>query len=184
MRKVPCFNPACWSRRVHHERPDVFRGQVFVEVVDDWDGYAAFCSMTCALEAGYTSLSTLDAPCKKCFVESNGRNVIHHHGTWKCVKPEIEEKQFVSLWAAREEQLQAFREKLQKEVKNYSMPTPVPVCLSNHPTTGDACKLDMDHVHDGDPRVKQHVASNGVKWPTLHEIDPHEGWNGPVPFRL
>src|SRR5271157_2372325 len=94
MRKVPCFNPSCWSRRVHHERPDTPRGQVMCEVQDNWDGYAAFCSMMCAIEAGYMSLSLHDAPCKKCFVASKGENAIHHHGTWKCVKPEVDEQVF------------------------------------------------------------------------------------------
>ena len=122
MRKVPCFNPSCWSRRVHHERPDDPRGQVMCEVPDNWDGYAAFCSMMCAIEAGYMSLSIKDAPCKKCFVASKGENFVHHHGTWKCVKPELVdddfstgEQKFQDLWREREERLQKFRDKIEKK---------------------------------------------------------------------
>ncbi len=63
-RMVPCFNPACWSRRVHHEMPDVPRGQRMCEVPNDWEGYAAFCSMMCAVEAGYMSLSPKGEVCK------------------------------------------------------------------------------------------------------------------------
>ncbi len=115
MRKVPCFNPDCWSRRVHHERPDTPRGQVFVEVADDWDGYAAFCSYMCAIESGYMSMSIVDSVCQKCFVASKGEHAVHHHGTWKCVKPEVDETEFLLLWAAREKRLQEFRERFGKK---------------------------------------------------------------------
>lgn len=112
MRKVPCFNPDCWSRRVHHERPDVPRGQRFVEVPDDWDGSHAFCSMMCAVESGFMSLNpTIGSLCKKCFVAVKGQDVIYHHSNWQCVKPEVDEEEFQRLWIEREERLQAFREK-------------------------------------------------------------------------
>ena len=112
-RRVPCFNPDCWSRRVHHEMPDVPRGQVFIDVPDDWDGYGAFCSMMCAIESGYMSLTPTAEPCKKCFVFGKGY-LIHHHGTWKCVRPEVTEEEFQQFWGQREESLRAFREKLAK----------------------------------------------------------------------
>lgn len=57
-------------------------------------------------------------------------------------------------------------------------------CTEAHPTTGDVCKLDTAHVQHSDARVKQHIAINGVKWPSLHELDPAEGYNGAQPFRL
>jgi len=50
--KVYCSNPKCWSRRVHHERQDTPRGQQIIEVLEDHEG-CAFCSITCACEAGY-----------------------------------------------------------------------------------------------------------------------------------
>jgi hypothetical protein len=50
-------------------------------------------------------------------------------------------------------------------------------CSETHPTTGDVCSLDRIHVQNSDPKVKQHVAANGIKWPTLHELDPKEGFN-------
>src|SRR5271157_1126546 len=57
-------------------------------------------------------------------------------------------------------------------------------CEATHPTTGNVCNRDKDHVQHADPQVKQHVASNGVKWPTLHELDPHEGYNDTVLHRM
>lgn len=85
------------------------------DVADDWDGYAAFCSFMCAIEAGYMSMSIVDGVCKKCFVASQGENAVHHHGTWKCVKPEVDDDEFALLWAAREKRLQEFREKFGKK---------------------------------------------------------------------
>jgi hypothetical protein len=115
MRKVPCFNPDCWSRRIHHERPDEPRGQRFVEVPDNWDGSHAFCSMMCAVESGFMSLvPAAYGPCKKCFVAVKGEDVIYHHGTWKCVRPEVTEDEFQQLWIGREERMQAFRDKLER----------------------------------------------------------------------
>lgn len=52
MKKVPCSNPSCYSRRRHFEDQDTERGQQEVEVQDDYTG-KAFCSLTCACEAGY-----------------------------------------------------------------------------------------------------------------------------------
>ena len=57
-------------------------------------------------------------------------------------------------------------------------------CTEAHPTTGDVCKLDTAHVQHSDARVKQHQANNGMKWPLLSEIDPHEGYNDYVTYRL
>jgi len=58
------------------------------------------------------------------------------------------------------------------------------VCKAIHPTLGASCTRDKDHVQHGDPQVKQHVASNGVKWPTLHELCPEEGYNTSVLHRM
>jgi hypothetical protein len=57
-------------------------------------------------------------------------------------------------------------------------------CSETHPASGDVCSLDTAHVQHSDARVKQHVAKNGAKWPSLHELDPHEGYNDYVTFRL
>ena len=56
-------------------------------------------------------------------------------------------------------------------------------CTEIHPTTGAACAREAEHVNSPDPQVRQHVADNGVKWPTLHELDPAEGYNVAVPYR-
>jgi hypothetical protein len=50
-------------------------------------------------------------------------------------------------------------------------------CVEVHPASGDVCSLDVAHIQHSDARVKQHVAKNGAKWPSLSEIDPHEGYN-------
>jgi len=71
--------------------------------------------MMCAIESGYMSLSIHDAPCTKCFVISKGENVVHHHGTWKCVKPEVDHAEFQRLWLEREKRLKAFRWKYEKK---------------------------------------------------------------------
>jgi len=57
-------------------------------------------------------------------------------------------------------------------------------CVEAHPTSGDVCSLDVAHIQHSDARVKQHVAKNGMKWPLLSEIDPAEGFNDYVTFRL
>ncbi len=57
-------------------------------------------------------------------------------------------------------------------------------CVEVHPTSGDVCSLDIAHVQHSDARVKQHAAKNGMKWPLLSEIDPAEGYNDYVTFRL
>jgi hypothetical protein len=57
-------------------------------------------------------------------------------------------------------------------------------CAEAHPQSGDVCSLDTAHVQHSDARVKQHVAKNGMKWPLLSEIDPKEGFNDYVTFRL
>jgi hypothetical protein len=60
-----------------------------------------------------------DGPCKKCFVAVGGLDVIYHHSNWQCVKPEPTEEEFQRLWIAREERMQAFRDK-------YGVGSPVP----------------------------------------------------------
>lgn len=57
-------------------------------------------------------------------------------------------------------------------------------CTDQHPTTGDVCGLDTAHVQNSDPRVKQHISENGTKWPLLSVLDPAEGWNDYVTYRL
>ncbi len=57
-------------------------------------------------------------------------------------------------------------------------------CSETHPSLGVACSRDTAHVQHEDAQVKQHVAANGVKWPSLHELNPHEGYNDFVTFRL
>jgi len=57
-------------------------------------------------------------------------------------------------------------------------------CVEAHPTSGDVCSLDVAHIQHSDARVKQHISKNGMKWPLLSEIDPHEGYNDYVTFRL
>jgi hypothetical protein len=52
MKKIPCGNPECCKRRIHHERQDEMREQQIVEVPDDYNG-KSFCSITCACMAGY-----------------------------------------------------------------------------------------------------------------------------------
>jgi len=69
-------------------------------------------------------------------------------------------------------------------MKEECMATESVSCTETHPTTGDVCSLDAAHVQDSDARVKQHLASNGVKWPLLSQIDPAEGWNDHVTFRV
>jgi hypothetical protein len=68
--------------------------------------------MMCAVESGFMSLNpTVGTLCKKCFVVVKGQDVIYHHGTWNCVKPEVNEEEFQRLWAEREERMRLFREK-------------------------------------------------------------------------
>jgi len=58
------------------------------------------------------------------------------------------------------------------------------VCGVVHPSLGEFCVRDKDHIQHADPQVKQHVASNGVKWPSLHELCPEEGYNTSVLHRM
>lgn len=51
-KKIPCGNPECCMRRIHHERQDEMRPQQMVEVPEDYMG-KSFCSITCACIAGY-----------------------------------------------------------------------------------------------------------------------------------
>jgi len=58
------------------------------------------------------------------------------------------------------------------------------VCMAPHPTTGAPCTKKDGHTSNPDAREKQHTAANGLKWPTLHELDPHEGYNDYVTHRM
>jgi hypothetical protein len=51
-KKIPCGNPTCDQRRIHHERQDEMRPHQMVEVDANYNG-KAFCSITCACYAGY-----------------------------------------------------------------------------------------------------------------------------------
>ena len=56
MKTIPCGNPSCSERRIHHERPDEMRPQQQCEVPDDYQGLS-FCSISCACMAGYYSVT-------------------------------------------------------------------------------------------------------------------------------
>jgi hypothetical protein len=56
-------------------------------------------------------------------------------------------------------------------------------CTAVHPVTGDVCSKSSVHFFSHNPQVKQHIASNGVKWPSLHELDPAEGYNDFVLYK-
>ncbi len=58
------------------------------------------------------------------------------------------------------------------------------ICTEKHPKTGAICTKLSDHVDDLDARVRQHFAFGNLKWPTLHELDPNEGWNDTVLHRM
>jgi hypothetical protein len=62
--------------------------------------------------------------------------------------------------------------------------TVMTICGAVHEASGSVCTREENHTADSDPRVQQHLASNGVKWPTLHELDPHEGYNDAVLHRM
>jgi hypothetical protein len=51
------------------------------------------------------------------------------------------------------------------------------ICGSPHPKTGALCIKEEGHINDQDARVQQHLAAGNLKWPTLHELDPNEGFN-------
>lgn len=57
------------------------------------------------------------------------------------------------------------------------------LCNATHPNTGDYCSKPGEHAQSKDPREQQHETPTGLKWPSLHSLDPTEGWNGPVPYR-
>lgn len=57
-------------------------------------------------------------------------------------------------------------------------------CGATNPSNGSGCTLPDEHNLANDARVRQHVTDTGYKWPSLHELDPNEGWNGPLPHRL
>lgn len=52
MKSIKCGNPTCDQRRINWDNPDVMRPHRTVEVEDSYEG-KAFCSITCACEAGY-----------------------------------------------------------------------------------------------------------------------------------
>jgi hypothetical protein len=67
-----------------------------VEVPFDWDGNCAFCSFTCAAEAGYMPMNEsnlLEGCCEKCFVRGHGF-IIHHRADWVCASKEVTEEEF------------------------------------------------------------------------------------------
>lgn len=55
MKKIPCSNPVCENRRPHHESEEDTRPHRMVEVPDDYTG-KSFCSLSCAILAGYYSV--------------------------------------------------------------------------------------------------------------------------------
>lgn len=92
MKKVVCPADGCQSRRIHHERQDESRGPQMVQVPDDWpEGRPAYCSMSCALMDGFTTLAYVKEGegCPKCW--ARGINNKHREG-YKCWQPEIEVK--------------------------------------------------------------------------------------------
>lgn len=52
MKIVECNGPLCDKRRLHWCRPFENRPRQKIEVPDDYEGLA-FCSITCAVEAGH-----------------------------------------------------------------------------------------------------------------------------------
>lgn len=56
-------------------------------------------------------------------------------------------------------------------------------CDVRHPRTDEMCSKFPGHTADIDPSVQQHEAVSGVKWPTLHELNPSEGFNAPQAYR-
>lgn len=58
-------------------------------------------------------------------------------------------------------------------------------CTETHPQTGEICSLKSIHSNlANDAVTRQHVTELGHKWPSLHTLDPTEGWNGPQPHRI
>lgn len=57
-------------------------------------------------------------------------------------------------------------------------------CTATHPTTGEPCIKYADHVENSDATERQHLTEGNRKWPTLHELDPAEGFNPPMPHRI
>ena len=114
-RRVPCFNQRCWSHRIHHERPDEPRGQQMCDVPLEWDGSCAFCSITCACEAGFMTLRLNDEKiCKKCFVLNDSYR-IQHSPDWVCTRPEVTEEQYQETKVRNDERLAQFRQRIKEE---------------------------------------------------------------------
>lgn len=89
MKEIVCPAPGCQGYRKHWCDPDTSRGPQIVEVPDDWpEGKPAFCSMTCALYAGYMTLEYVseENACPQCLAQ--GIKVKHSKDS-KCVEPEI-----------------------------------------------------------------------------------------------
>jgi hypothetical protein len=59
-------------------------------------------------------------------------------------------------------------------------------CMEQHPRTGEGCVKQDDHnIPEKDAPTRQHITADGrLKWPTLHELDPAEGYNVAVPYRM
>jgi len=65
-KKLPCCYPECWQRRIHHERPDVPRGQQSIEVhADTPEDAPVFCSITCACMDGWMTVRYEDVETQK-----------------------------------------------------------------------------------------------------------------------
>jgi hypothetical protein len=62
--------------------------------------------------------------------------------------------------------------------------TMIVLCAEKHPKTNDTCTLPETHTLSSDAREKQHRSINGLKWPTLHELNPNEGFNDFVLYRM
>lgn len=59
MRVQCCEFDTCSLRRIHHEQPDTPRGVRYFEIPDDASG-PFFCSLTCAMYAGFMSVKYED----------------------------------------------------------------------------------------------------------------------------
>jgi len=57
-------------------------------------------------------------------------------------------------------------------------------CQEKHPQSGDVCSREAAHAQSSDPLVQQHITANGLKWPSLRELAPNEGYNEFVTFRM
>ena len=87
MKKVVCPSRGCQDRRQNWSNPDTPRGPQMVEVPDDWaEGKPAYCSMTCALIAGFMTLEYVrdEDACPKCLVQGVK---VKHGKDYQCMEP-------------------------------------------------------------------------------------------------